>query len=117
MANNQTHYGPGNGVVFGKTDMRRDRRRRAGDGIPIVAWAYCALWALTLLALGALIGYICAPYLLDAPAPRRDIHAAARIPEAEKRWIEQRHKYHGIYGSIEENGERYFIRDGKRCKL
>lgn len=36
---------------------------------------------------------------------------------AEKRWIEQRHKFHGIYASIEANGEHYFYRDGKKCKL
>jgi len=36
---------------------------------------------------------------------------------AEKRWIEKRHKYHNIWNSIEENGERYFYRDGKKCKL
>lgn len=36
---------------------------------------------------------------------------------AEKRWIEQRFKFHGIYASIEENGEHYFYRDGKKCKL
>ena len=36
---------------------------------------------------------------------------------AEKRWIEQRHKFHGIDVSIEENGQHYFIRNGKRCKL
>ena len=38
--------------------------------------------------------------------------------EAEKRWIEQRHKFHGIWISIEEPGVNpYFYRDGKKCKL
>lgn len=37
---------------------------------------------------------------------------------AEKRWIEQRHKYHNIWISIEEPGKHdYFYRDGKKCKL
>jgi len=32
-------------------------------------------------------------------------------------WIKNRHKYHGINGSIEYRGEHYFYRDGKKCKL
>lgn len=36
---------------------------------------------------------------------------------AEKRWIEKRFKFHGIYACIEENGQYYFYRDGKKCKL
>ena len=36
---------------------------------------------------------------------------------AEKRWLNERFKIHGISACIEENGERYFYRDGKKCKL
>ena len=36
---------------------------------------------------------------------------------AEKRWLNERFKFHGISASIEENGEYYFIRNGKRCRL
>ena len=32
-------------------------------------------------------------------------------------WIKDRHKYHGINGSVEYRGEHYFYRDGKKCKL
>lgn len=57
-------------------------------------------------------------WLLSPPAERDDALAPIRISAAEKRWIEQRHKYHGIPGSIEdENGNKYFYRDGKKCKL
>ena len=114
MAIDQRKYGPGNGVVLGQTDMRREYRRRAIDREVSTGW--CAVnMALLILGIGLLIGYGWRAYG-ETPAPR-NIHAAARLPEPEKRWIEQRHKYHGIYGSIEENGERYFIRDGKRCRL
>ena len=37
---------------------------------------------------------------------------------AEERWIEQRHKHHNIWISVEEPGSKpYFYRDGKKCKL
>ena len=35
----------------------------------------------------------------------------------EKQWVIERHKYHGIDVSIEERGQHYFIREGKRCRL
>jgi hypothetical protein len=35
----------------------------------------------------------------------------------EKEWVTQRMKYHGIWACIEEKGEHYFYRDGKKCKL
>jgi len=48
---------------------------------------------------------------------------AGRLYEVQKwkEWRDQketervisRHKYHGIWGSIEENGKRYFVRDPK----
>ena len=37
--------------------------------------------------------------------------------EAEKRWLNERFRSHGIYACIEERGEYYFIRNGKRCRL
>ena len=50
-----------------------------------------------------------------SPPPER--YAAAQFTPAEKRWIEQRHKYHGIYGSIRDESGHYFYREGKKCKL
>jgi hypothetical protein len=47
------------------------------------------------------------------------IPSAIKLTEAEKAWIEARHKYHGIWASIydPETGESYFYRDGKKCRL
>ena len=57
-------------------------------------------------------------WLLSPPAERDDALAPIRISAAEKRWVEQRHNYHGIWGSIgDENGNKYFFRDGRRCAL
>jgi hypothetical protein len=62
----------------------------------------------TIVGFLAYSGWVMASPSDPAPPPR-DIYAAAQIPEAEKRWIEQRHKFHGIYASVIENGEYYFI--------
>ena len=51
---------------------------------------------------------------IEPPPERR---AAVQFTEAEKRWFNERFKYHGIWGCISENGEHYFYRDGKKCKL
>lgn len=37
--------------------------------------------------------------------------------EEERVRIRERHQFHGITTSIEENGERYFIRNGRRHRL
>lgn len=68
-----------------------------------------------LLVLILLAGYLLALAWWIQPPPSR--HVAVQFTKAEKRWIAERHKYHGISGSILENGEHYFYRDGKRCKL
>jgi hypothetical protein len=39
------------------------------------------------------------------------------MSDQERAWIKSRHKYHGITISVIENGQHYFIRDGKRCRL
>ena len=109
-------YGAGCGVVFGKTEMRQEKRRRKDEQFTIIDWLLTSGILLLLLLIGGMIGYAARAYA-GTPEPRRDIHAAAQIPAAEKRWIEQRHKHHGISGSIEENGEHYFYRGGKKCKL
>ena len=54
-------------------------------------------------------------WLISTPPPER--HVVVQPTGAEKRWIEQRHRYHNIWISIEEKGKRYFYRDGKKCKL
>lgn len=105
-------YGVESGAVSGKAGRREDDHPAATIG----QWLTSLAIILLLLAIGAMIGYAARAYA-GTPEPHRDIHAAAQIPAAEKRWIEQRHKYHGIYASIEEGGQRYFIRNGKRCKL
>jgi len=56
------------------------------------------------------IAYIVTP----PPPPRRVI---LQPTQAEKRWLEKRFKYHGIWSCIEENGEYYFYRHGKKCRL
>ena len=77
-------------------------------------------WAVLLLKVTVvcllLIAYLMAIswWLSPEPPERRVIH---QFSEEERRDIEKRHKYHGISISITENGERYFYRDGKRCKL
>jgi len=36
----------------------------------------------------------------------------------EKQWVVERHKFHGITVSIEENGKHYFYdKRGRKCKL
>lgn len=112
MAIDQRKYGPGNGVVFGR-DMRRDHRRRAGDR-EVPTGVLTLIMMLLILGIGMMIGYGWRTYV-ETPEPRRV--AVVQPTGAEKRWIAQRHRYHGIWASIEENGEHYFIRDGKRCKL
>ncbi len=48
-----------------------------------------------------------------AETPRYD---HANWPE--KQWVVERHKYHGITVSIEENGKHYFYdKRGRKCKL
>jgi len=107
-------YGIDSGVV-GMTDMRREQRRRREEKITIGDWALTVGIFLLLLAIGAMIGY--GLHAVFETAPPRDIHSAAQIPEAEKRWLNERFRFHGIYASIEENGEHYFYRDGKKCRL
>jgi hypothetical protein len=68
-----------------------------------------------LLALLLLALYLLAIAWWIQPPPERRV--VVQFTPAEKRWIAQRHKYHGISGSILENGEHYFYRNGKRCKL
>jgi hypothetical protein len=59
--------------------------------------------------------YLFVAWLLWTPVPARRLPVQPTAEE--KRWIEQRHKYHGIWASIEENGQQYFIRNGRKCKL
>jgi hypothetical protein len=112
MKTDKTCYGPGGGVVFGETDISREPRRRWDDRMMAMDWVWTIAIILLLLGFGALFGYAARAY---AETPTRRV--VAQPTAAEKRWIEQRHKYHGIYGSIEENGEYYFYRDGKKCRL
>lgn len=79
-------------------------------------------WAIRLLKLVAVVlllilCWAAIAWWISPPPERRDIHAFAQIPEAEKRWLNERFKIHGISACIEERGERYFYRDGKKCKL
>ncbi|MCX5822396.1 MAG: hypothetical protein NTY86_02520 [Deltaproteobacteria bacterium] len=102
--------------IISPPEVRQERRRRAGDRREPTIDFWTIAIAILLLIMGYCLGYTWHAYQVT-PLPHRDIHAAAQIPEAEKRWIEQRHKYHGIYAHVEENGEHYFYRDGKKCKL
>lgn len=54
-------------------------------------------------------------WLLMAPRP-----AAGSIPEwtpAEKKWVKERMKFHGVEVSILDKDGHYFIRNGRRCRL
>jgi len=53
--------------------------------------------------------------MLASEPPQRPI--IIQPSKAEKKWLVQRFQYHGISGCIEENGELYFIRDGRKCRL
>ena len=74
------------------------------------------LWRLA-IGIAILVMYLVAAALwLNRPehAPRIYIE----LPAAEKQRLAARHAYHGISCSIEdENGRRYFYREGKKCKL
>ena len=75
------------------------------------------IWLLKFLAAALLIVLylIAIAYLLAPPPPERRV--VVQPTQAEKRWLDARFKYHGIWACIEENGEHYFYRDGKKCKL
>jgi hypothetical protein len=69
---------------------------------------------LTLIAamlLLALIWWLTLPVAESIPPPP--------LTDAERAYVRERHRYHGITASIRDRqtGERYFYRDGKRCKL
>jgi len=71
--------------------------------------------AVLILVLLALLLQVVARWISpDPPAPPR---AIVQLTAEERRWIRARHEFHGISASILENGERYFIRDGKKCRL
>ena len=70
---------------------------------------FAAVYVLTIILLIMVARAFASP-----PPPRRVIIQPTR---QEARWIKQRYTHHGIWVSIEENGEKYFIRNGKQCKL
>jgi hypothetical protein len=45
------------------------------------------------------------------PAPR------PTWTEAERRWVEKRHRLHGISGSVRDEQGHWFEREGKRLRL
>ena len=65
---------------------------------------------LLVLALQAIVWWI-------SPNPSPPPRVVVQLTAEERRWIKARHQFHGVTVSIYENGDRYFIRDGKRCKL
>ena len=70
------------------------------------------LVGLVLLALFLL--YLAAWLQPDPPA-----FISPQFTEAERRWVAERMKFHGITSARldQATGERYFERDGRRCKL
>lgn len=83
-----------------------------------------ALWFLKLMAgvVLSVLAFVLAVYLYGcslslASLPPRI--SAMQPTDAEKHWIKERMRHHGIVQFItdEATGERYFIRDGQRCKL
>ena len=55
---------------------------------------------------------------LDRPAPQPTSSIMRGWLIGEKVWVTERMKYHGIDGCIQgEDGQYYFYRTGKRCKL
>jgi hypothetical protein len=79
--------------------MRKDRRRK----MMIVAATIFTLI------------YIWLAWLILVPKPV--LYHAPPLTKAEKAYFSYWHKYHGISGSVCENGECWFMRDGKRCSL
>ncbi len=61
--------------------------------------------------------YLLFSWWVMTPPPERRL--PVQPTEAEKRYIEKRHKQNGIYSSVidRETGERYFNHNGKKCKL
>jgi hypothetical protein len=54
---------------------------------------------------------------LSRHAPREPSPVMRGWTIAEKSWVIQRMKYHGIQGCIRDGKGYYFIRDGNRCRL
>ena len=71
--------------------------------------------AVAILVLLSLLLQIVAWWI--SPPPKPAPRVVVQLNAEERRWIKERHQFHGIWASIEENGERYFIRDGKKCRL
>jgi hypothetical protein len=95
--------------------MRQEKRRRKEEQFTIIDWALTLAIILLFLAIGAMIGYAWHAYRVTPEPVRRVVIQPAG---AEKRWIQQRHKYHNVWISVEEPGSKpYFYRDGKKCKL
>lgn len=61
--------------------------------------------------------YVLFAWWVMTPPPERRL--PVQPTEAEKRYIEKRHKHHGIVSSVcdRETGECYFYRNGQKCKL
>jgi hypothetical protein len=72
--------------------------------------------AAVVILLVAFLLFAFACWGLAPEPPRREVR---QFTAAEKRWIGERHRYHGISSSVAdiETGELYFFRDGQRCKL
>lgn len=82
------------------------RKRKAWAPRLIRTTIVALLLAVELLAIGRAI--------LPPPPERR---AAAEFTAEEKRWIEARFKYHGIWACVHDESGYYFYRDGQKCRL
>jgi hypothetical protein len=55
--------------------------------------------------------------LVHDPSIDRSRPPTVQLTLSEKRYFEERFRYHGISGCICEGDACWFIRDGKRCRL
>ena len=76
-------------------------------------------WALRLVS--AFAAAVLLAVLLGAvlwwfqPSPARP--ERRQMTDEERTWVAKRHKYHGITISYSENGQDFFYRNGKKCRL
>ena len=81
-------------------------------GVKIIKW-----WKYSLGIILILFAYaLCAWLVFVFAEPSHNGYDHVNWPD--KAWVIERHRYHGITVSIEENGKHYFYdRRGRRCKL
>lgn len=69
--------------------------------------------------IGLILGLILAAVILAIDCWLEPAALAPRLvfTEAQREWVAERMRYHGITTSIFDGREYYFYRDGKKCRL